>query len=408
LFVVHIVIGVLIGFLAHRTMRDLRELSPSAFDSADTRLEGHQRVAVIAAAERTQALARMGGRFGIGAGLLLLALSLEAVNLSRVGGAPNPLSTLSVVAALLYLISGFMLYSRARLALLQSRWQMEGAHVASNVQRRWGRGSLLLIGGIVGLAALLPRSYGMGLIDALRTILAAIGYAFAVIGYLVTYLFGVALMLPAWLLSLLLPNNAPMPESAPPPPLPPPPPQALEREPPLWPALIFWLCVAILLGRAVSIVLQRHPGILGGIRSWLAVVRAFLAELWGDTRSWAGQAATMARQRFQKTSSTRPGPTPRLRLRALSPRQLIAYYYRAILQRAGQQGAARRPGQTPEEYRAQLAAQLPETHDDIGTLTDAFVRATYAPYPVTPDDARKTRLPFERLKRLLRGKKQNQ
>ncbi|HEU5087297.1 MAG TPA: hypothetical protein VFT99_07620, partial [Roseiflexaceae bacterium] len=79
LFVVHIVIGVLIGFLAHRTMRDLRELSPSAFDSADTRLEGHQRVAVIAAAERTQALARIGGRFGIGAGLLLLALSLEAV-----------------------------------------------------------------------------------------------------------------------------------------------------------------------------------------------------------------------------------------------------------------------------------------------------------------------------------------
>jgi hypothetical protein len=65
----------------------------------------------------------------------------------------------------------------------------------------------------------------------------------------------------------------------------------------------------------------------------------------------------------------------------------------------------RRPGQTPGEYRAILAERLPETADDIDTLTEAFVRARYAPHPITADDARRARTPFERLRRVLKRSK---
>jgi hypothetical protein len=400
-FVVQVLAGVLIAFVAHRTMRDLAELSPSSAETLAPREEGHERAVVLAAAERTAALRRIGGRFAVG-GALLLALSLEAVSLERIGGLPNPLSTVSVAAALAYVVSGFTLYSRARLAVLQTRWQVEGAQIAPGVQRSWSRGSALLIGGVIALAALLPRSYGMGLIDALRTVLAAIGYALAIAGYLITYLFGMALMLPAWLLSLLLPNDTPGSISAPPPPQLPPPPAVVEHEPPLLPALIFWLCVMLLAGRAIWIVLQRHPGVLRGVRAWLAVLREFLSELWRDTRVWAAYAASQARSNLGRAPRPQPQREPRPRLSRLSPRELIAYYYRATLQRAAQRGVRRRPGQTPSEYQATLTARLPEASEDVGQLTDMFVRARYAPRPISPDDTRLSRTAFERIRNALR------
>jgi hypothetical protein len=80
----------------------------------------------------------------------------------------------------------------------------------------------------------------------------------------------------------------------------------------------------------------------------------------------------------------------------------VRYFYRSTLRRAQGRGVGRRRSQAPREYETQLRRHLPEAADDIAALTDAYVEAAYAPRPTSPDDARRARQPWERLRRLLR------
>src|SRR5204863_9826449 len=141
-------------------------------------------------------------------------------------GPSRPISGLSAGGALLYLVSGFLLYSQARLALLQARWRLDGIRVAEAVTRRWARASLALIGGVAVAALVLPRAYGLGLLDTLRGALGLLGYGLALIGYLVVWLFSLLALIPALLIALLAPRGeTATPRSLPqfePPDLPPP------------------------------------------------------------------------------------------------------------------------------------------------------------------------------------------
>jgi hypothetical protein len=207
LFGLYMGAGVLAGVIANLAARDISALELRASDAVSLQSDGHEGYASFLSGERSGAVRRLASRFATGGAILLMALSLEAVNMREVGGESRPLSTPSVAAALIYLLSGFLLHSRARLALLQSRWQIEGAHVAPTVARRWSAGSLLVIGAVLALAALLPRAYGRELLETLGALIGMIGYGLAVIGYIISWLFGMLLLLPAWLLSLLAPNG---------------------------------------------------------------------------------------------------------------------------------------------------------------------------------------------------------
>ena len=406
LFVLYFLAGLLAGLIAHRSMRDLNDLAPRPFETPEMLNEGSRSYAVQLAEERSAAIRRIGSRFIFGAALLLIALGLESVNLDQPLAPGLPISARSTAGVLTYVVAGFLMYSQARLALLRSRWQQEGAQVSDVVARRWNRMAWLLIFGVVGGAALLPRTYGRGLLETLGAGLALIGYVIALIGYVVVWLFGMLVSLPAWLLSLLLPSGgAPSAPPPPPPELPPLPPE-VEREPRLLPALIFWLCMLTLAAYAVRVVVQRHPGLLRAIMAHAALGRLlrWLAEIWGDTSSWVQHAAHVARERLRRPA---PAPTGRrgrlLRLTALTPRERVRYFYGSTLRRAAAGGIGRRAGQTPYEYRAALASQLPESEPDIAELTEAFVVAQYAPRPVGPEEVGRARRPWERLRRTLKS-----
>ena len=409
--IVYLLAGLLTGVFAHMSMRDLTELEPQPFEGPGKNDDDSKRSAALAAADRALALGRINGRFVGGGALLLCALGLEAVNIERIADPGLPISTMSAVGAVAYLVSGCLLYSQARLAMLQSRWKLEGVEVAPGVARRWTRASVLLIAGVAGVALLLPRAYGMGLLDTLRGMLGLIGYSLALVGYLVVWLFSLLAIIPALLLSLFsraeTTTNNPIPPF-----VPPDVPATVTREPQLLPALVFWACMLFLAGYAFWIVAQRHPGLFGALttRGPLAWLFRWLGVAWGDTRAWVGHATEQV-----LASLNRPAPPPRrripaLRLRRLAPRELVLYFYRSTVRRATEQGVRRQSSQTPYEYRATLAQRLPDVEQELAELTESFVAAQYSPRPVSAEEARRVRQPWQRVRgrlRALRDKRQN-
>jgi hypothetical protein len=405
-FIFAILTGLVVGMLTHAAMRDLFELGPRASEAPSAAPDENQYVAAMNNRDRSAALRRISSRFVVGGAFLLLALAIEAVNVQRVAGPSLPISWLSAVAALVYLISGFVLYSQARLTLLQTRWNIEGATVSDAVGRRWTRTSWLLIAGVAMAAALLPRTDRLGLLTTLQQTLGLIGYGLAMLGYLLTSLVSLLAILPILLLSLLTgrESGGSLPPITPPTTLPEMPPPA-KFEPNLLAALVFWICMLLLAIYAIGLIIQRNPGLLRALttRGPLAWLLLQLSWLWRDTRVWVGQVNQRARTLLSRPITIRPARIPALRLSRLAPRELVRYFYRSTLRRAADGGLPRRAAQTPYEYSATLAQRLPEAQQDIAELTDAFVVAEYSPRPIGEADARRARQPWERVRRRLRN-----
>jgi hypothetical protein len=396
-FGAHMVAGLLIGALAHLAMRDLSALAPLPRLSGDE----YRRLEALVAIDRSLALGRIGSRFVLGGALLLLALAGETVNPTVIGGPPQPLAPLSVVASLVYVVSGFVLYSRARLMVLQAKWTQEGAHVAPLVEQRWIRSSWLLIALIAAGAASLPRSYALGLPDTLRALLGIFGYALAMIGYALMWLLALLLSLPAWLLSIFAPAGTPVAAAPPPPPAAPP---QVEHVPNLLAALVFWFCMLLLVGYAVAVVVRRHPALIQriGVLALIETLLAWLRSIWRWSASWATLAVRAVNEALRRPAAAPQRSRGHIGLRRLAPRDQVRYFYLATLRRAAHSGMARLPAQTPYEYAARLEHVLPESASDVTALTDAFIVAQYSPYTLTPDDVERARHPWKRLRRTLR------
>jgi hypothetical protein len=96
------------------------------------------------------------------------------------------------------------------------------------------------------------------------------------------------------------------------------------------------------------------------------------------------------------------------RLGALSPRERVLYYYWSILRRADKQGYPRRRHQTPQEYRVTLEPELSEAQPELVALTQAFEEARYSQHAVEPEQDRRVRTHWERVKAALQALEQAQ
>jgi hypothetical protein len=403
-FVGCMLVGVLVALGARGVASGLQDLAVVVAQPGDSLLHGVNRAAI--AADRVAALRLINNRFVGGGVLLLLSLSIQMVNIQQIGGPSLPLSLNTAVAALIYLICGFLLYSQARLALLTARWQSERSTIEPAVLRRWNRSSIVLVGLLSFVLLALPRNYGLGLLDTIRLTLGTVGAVLAFLGYAMLWLISSLALLPMLLFAWLFPSETVIPAPPADPPMPPP----LEQvagQPPLIPSLIFWLCIALLAGYALWTVAQRHPGLrrLFDVRGPLAALRRWLASLWGDTAAWANLALARAALRVRRMASAPRSAAPRLRLGGLTPRDLVLACYRAVLTRAAGFGLPRRRGQTPLEYRETLSNHVPDLQSDIDQLTDAFMAAEYGPRTPNTDAARAARTASATLRRRLRPKK---
>jgi hypothetical protein len=402
LYLGYILVGLVVGVAGHAFARDLADLAPREFEQASSDASQNARLLQQVGSDRIEALGRLSARFVGGGMLLLLALALQSVDLEQLAAPVMPLATGAVLAAVCYFASGFLLYSQARLALLQSRWRLEGVAVAAGIGRRWTLWSLLLIGGVLVAALLVPRSYDLGLFDTTWVVMQGLSYLLVLIGYFLVSLISLLAVIPVLLLSLLAGGAAVgIPRNLPPPP--PPPVELVERTPPLLPALVFWGCMAFLVGYALLLFAQRHPGlrrVLGfeRVARWWAELRV----LWGGAAAWGQQVLRRVGERFAPLQ-----PAPRVRQRlprivGLPPREAIRVLYQGLLLRAREQGLPRGRGQTPYEYADELQQRLPAGRTDIAALTDAFVAAEYSRRPVGDAELRAAWGPWRRLLRLLR------
>lgn len=399
-FLAYFAVGLAVGLLGHALASDLAALSPQEFERATDDDEANRRLLLQVGSDRIEALERLSGRFVAGGVLLLIGLALQSAQIEQGGLPPRPLSASAALAATGYFCCGFLLYSQGRLALLRSRWRLEGVAVAGGLGRGWTGASLLLISSVALAALALPRSYGGGLFDAAWLLLEGLSYVVVLVGYLLMAFMALLALLPALLLAWLGGGAAPPPPpQLPPPPLPPV--ELIERTPPLLPALVFWCCVAFLTGYGLWLFARRHQGLARLLQgSALARLWALLRGTLSDVAVWGGTLATAARSRMRPR---RPVSRRRARRRGtLPPREAVRAFYQALLAQARRQGLPRARHQTPYEYGAELAQRLPEAAPEIAALTESFVVAEYGPRPVEPEAARAARRLWTRLVRLLR------
>ncbi|MCZ7567591.1 MAG: DUF4129 domain-containing protein [Ardenticatenaceae bacterium] len=380
----------------------LLELRPGDLDARGRPFRGEW-----ARGDRNTARNRLVQRFFWGGALLLIFAGLPRLQLIARGG-PSPFSRAAPVAAIGYFIAGLTLLSQAHLALMQLDWLSQDLHVDERLIPRWRGISLALIALVAVVVALLPTSYAGGLLAALQAIVALIGF----VAYLVVNVLLILIALPfaflLWLLRgqsshLRLPPPPPLPEVA-----------AVPAGNAFWfealRMILFWSLLFGVVGYILREYLRTHGVWLDELRRLplLARLLVWLEAFWqwvhGRRRAVAARLTAAVR-----AVSTRRSPDagrslwPRLRLGRLSPRERVRYFYLSHLNRAAQGGRPRRPAQTPAEYADELRPELGQEAADWQVLTEAFVRARYAPDPLAAADVGPVQAAWQRLKRALRA-----
>lgn len=393
------------------SIRDLDSLEvPAPTDERPPAYYEDARQGLKPQAEGQEALDRLRGRFLWGGAVMLLLAITSRVNVADLlafdpGTLAGPL-----LNGLVYFATGLFLLSQAQLALLRLGAWGTGVEVADAVPRRWLASSGVFVLLVMVLAALLPTRYALGLLDVLRVLL-------GLVVLIVVTVLNAILWLYLYLLALFLSLFGVGGTTGPPPT---PPPLPTPAAPPVQPigevvsldawvqSVIFWVVVAVVAGYTVYHFARTRRHLLTPLLRW-RWVQSLLRWLAGLRRGLGHLAGQARRLRLPTLPS--PGdlsiPVPAaprgfLSLSRLSPRELVLYFYRSIVQRAGKRGLPRQPSQTPYEYSAALRDRLPEAQEELDDLTAAFVEARYSAHPVDQDRATGVRRVWEAVKRAVR------
>jgi hypothetical protein len=360
--------------------------------------------------QRTEVLARFSERWLWGGFVLVLLAALSRVNLGSLGRgliglARAGLPTDMVLALVTYFLGGLLLLSQGRLAVLRGRWQMQRAQGIAEVVARWPRYALAVVVGVALGALLLPLGSTWQLGRWLEIILFTLMQVFVALIGLLSALLG-------WLMGLLgwpSAQEAPT-EEIEPFPLPTPAPEGGRRlSVPDWlSGSLFWLIVFVI----VAYALMNYLGGRGlDLKRIVSTLREGWAFIWLWLRRRTREALAQARATWARLVQAEapyiapPAPWRFLRLRALSPRERVRFYYLAALRRAAEHGVRRPPAATPLEHAPLLDASWPEAQEGWEYLTAEFVKARYTPEPIEPEEAKGVQRVWEEVKAILRGRK---
>ncbi len=342
------------------------------------------------------------GRFLGGGVALLVIVAVGQVVPRELFDLRSESVTGPILTLLTYFGLGMILLALAQHTLHRRRWQEEGLPVAEGIGGRWVRHGGVVIGAAALLAFALPTGWAGILIDALALVLQGIIWLIALLGL------GFAAPF-IWVLSKIRGTPVGSLPSQPVPVTPPPDAPVAETGGGSPLELLRWLLFAAI---AIALItwfvrgwlenrgdLKQALGRFAPLRLLRSLLSALLARLRGMAtaigerlpRGLGGQIRDLADAR------------PRLRLRgARTPREQIVRYYLSVVQRAGAQGVPRRPAQSPEEYGPTLAPHLADADTDWSSLTAEFIEARYSAHNLAPDDSKRARSHWQRVRDALR------
>ena len=343
--------------------------------------------------EWDEAVARYRRRY-----VILVFVMLAASSLAVYGGQPlqGINSSFLLGSTISALVAGLLLQSEGRLNLLQRSWALDNIAVDAGLTRRWGRLGMLLIAGLVLLAPLVGSLMLVAPPPPIVPILNLLLVAMTVVVSIVLLLISIILSPIVYLLSLLNSGDSPPPAPAMPEIVPP----QIAQPPgdrPLWPALIFWGCILVLVVIALIRYIRGRSEIGAALRRWRIFhwLRASADELWSDARGWVALAArTLRRMRRPRNRTT-------ARLNAQGVQAQLRVLYRRMRGAGARRGIDSRISQTPYEYSAELERSLLAVGEDVRGLTEAYVASEYGPHPDEPTHLQQARRHWRRLQRWL-------
>ena len=338
------------------------------------------------------------------AGELILAMALLVRSQLTQGHEGSTWAGL--LAFLVYTLAGLLVLSQAARTRQTIQWQLSGFAVPGELEGAWTGASLWMIALVLLGIGFLLLAHALDLAHALVNWAA------------VTLLLPLVGPLERWLEQLgnhALGNCAgggcgglSGHRSSPPPPRP----TSLSRHqaggPDLsWFAHVWPAALAILvIGFVVHVYRQTRGGEAGrGIwREILAILRRDAVRLFRLLRQPARLIAAQLGEQGLRSGARRS--RRRDRDTWATSRQAIIGLYLTALAYAARRGHPRRPGQTPDEYAAELAAQLPIADPALDRMTELFVAVRYGKEPVAReavDRMREWRAAFRNLLRLWHG-----
>ncbi len=316
---------------------------------------------------------------------------------------------------LLYFLFGLALLSQAQYVTLNTRWFLQGVPVSRSIAANWAIYSVSFLVILVLVVSVLPTNYSLGLLTVLKYLIDIIIGIVILIASIILAVFGFLISLPFLLFGMGTPVDIPA-IMTPLPIVPTPPPTVTESTPFPWldllKSMLFWSVFLVVISYSVAQYLRQHEEIIQSLRKipgWklIASFWNWITGMFGGLNRRVSNVikAGRARLRPQGASVNIRGFGRLTRLRNLSPRQKVFFYYHALLRRGDETGLSRRASQTPEEYAVTLERSLPTVEDDIDSLTNAFNEARYSRHSVEAEEANTVKTYWEQIRQVFRGRR---
>jgi hypothetical protein len=309
---------------------------------------------------------------------------------------------------LLYFILALLLLSLTQFSLLRIHWSFEEISINRDLAKRWIYYSLVFLILLVSVASLLPTQYTIGLLDVLGLLASLLVNLLTLLAFLL--LLPISILFNFFMSLFNAGEESPQMNVQPPPDLIPVQPTGNSWLD-LVASIIFWLIFIGVIGFAFFYYLQQRKDIWNYFRHTPFLER--LSHFWRVVKNWLrgvnqgiGAVVDAGMQRIRSFRSTRQGSEGLpgfIRLRRLTARQRVYFYYLAMLRRSGERGVSRHPDQTPYEYARELSDWVPEARDEVSSLTNVFVEARYSLHEVTQQHAGRVRQSWIRIKKVLKS-----
>jgi hypothetical protein len=289
-----------------------------------------------------------------------------------------------IANVLIYFILVLVLLSQSHFALLRTRWLWNKTPIAPRLSRNWLIYGGIFFGAIAFIAFFLPTNYSLGFFETLLYSVNLLMFIFR----LIVALF----LLPLSFCANLFKSNPSSLSQDPQPSIPEMPPAPLvSAANPFWQfvqSLLFWATLIGVVTFALSQYIRTNKtlwAMLSRVRLpsfFQSTIQAILVWLRHANRAVITAVADSLKRLRPPSEAVRSLERRIRQPGGLTPREQVIQLYLTLLQLSREEGAPRKPGETPHQFSQNLITEYPNIAPDLLEVTDAFIEARYSQHPI--------------------------